>query len=827
MAEQETTLKFGIKGAERVQAQMRQINSAWAQYAREAGKAQHVVQRLYQKNSNSEAAKQQVDLLADAFKRVSQNAKDAQKYMNELNRSAQSNLQVSPSPDGSNSPQGPSPSPIRNLGGQRIGHWMKSAAGMAVASIGIGSAAGAIFSGIDSAKDYTVSLSDLSKQLRHTSEDHKELMKNIEQTARAAGISYSEMTRYSKVYSSLSGTTEAAEVPVAFARGMGMDLGATTQTFGQMAQFGAVGANRADMSSFAAMIADAVATGKMQGREQELLRSLTTMVGTQTRVLTRTSTNTASQILGLLTSMNAHGPAGLRGEMGAAYLQTLNSGIMNPGGGGIGTVLMAKALGESNWFHLQYRMEKGIQNLPQIMPFLKNLIPDREQRGIFMRTLFPGTTATQNLAFEELYDKWGITKMNGLDSYLKNEQGIGAGLLGISPDKINILQRLRLLSQGRGSGDSLTKILHSTELSGISEEEKANLIKSNNVRGAIDRIIATSLETDGDRTRRELVQIRNNLTELGGKLLPCITGMATNVNNIADHLRTWLQHLGIINQPPPVASIKDALTPERTKRLSDWLGTASYYNLRSTDASNAIKTIYDNDWWTRNVERKFSGLPSGKVVNSRISQYGPTIAAAAVRNGLNPNDLLALGLTESLLNPEAVSKTGVRGMFQITKDTGAQYGLHSLADREDPAKSSEGAAEYYAYLLKRYHYNYRLADMAWNAGQGTVDEWLRTGNVDVFNKNDPNKWDEVVSHVTKMEAWRKHFKSIDTSPEYTHSIKQGKASATTQDQQPQITNQTNVTVNVDGTPVADVHRTSSGQNSASSTENETVLAVVN
>ena len=69
-----------------------------------------------------------------------------------------------------------------------------------------------------------------------------------------------------------------------------------------------------------------------------------------------------------------------------------------------------------------------------------------------------------------------------------------------------------------------------------------------------------------------------------------------------------------------------------------------------------------------------------------------------------PEELKAMAVIESALNPTAVSRAGAKGMWQFMYSTAKIYGLHidSFVDeRLDPVKSAE-AAEDTLRILTRY-----------------------------------------------------------------------------------------------------------------------------
>ena len=92
-----------------------------------------------------------------------------------------------------------------------------------------------------------------------------------------------------------------------------------------------------------------------------------------------------------------------------------------------------------------------------------------------------------------------------------------------------------------------------------------------------------------------------------------------------------------------------------------------------------------------------------------------------------PEELKAMAVIESAMNPLAVSRAGAKGMWQFMYSTAKIYGLHidSFVDeRLDPVKSAEAAAQY---LLDSYEIfgDWNLAIASYNCGAGNVNKAIR------------------------------------------------------------------------------------------------------
>ena len=92
-----------------------------------------------------------------------------------------------------------------------------------------------------------------------------------------------------------------------------------------------------------------------------------------------------------------------------------------------------------------------------------------------------------------------------------------------------------------------------------------------------------------------------------------------------------------------------------------------------------------------------------------------------------PEELKAMAIIESAMNPLAVSRVGAKGMWQFMYGTAKIYGLHidSFVDeRLDPVKAADAAARYLrdAYAIFG---DWNLAIASYNCGAGNVNKAIR------------------------------------------------------------------------------------------------------
>ena len=86
----------------------------------------------------------------------------------------------------------------------------------------------------------------------------------------------------------------------------------------------------------------------------------------------------------------------------------------------------------------------------------------------------------------------------------------------------------------------------------------------------------------------------------------------------------------------------------------------------------------------------------------------------------------ALMMAESGGDPNAVSRAGAEGLYQIMPSTGRQpgFGVEPLGDAFDPQESRRFARDYLQAMLDRYDGDVEAALIAYNAGFGNADKFI-------------------------------------------------------------------------------------------------------
>ena len=110
----------------------------------------------------------------------------------------------------------------------------------------------------------------------------------------------------------------------------------------------------------------------------------------------------------------------------------------------------------------------------------------------------------------------------------------------------------------------------------------------------------------------------------------------------------------------------------------------------------------------------------------KINLYFPMFEEQ-LQNRKIPLELKYLPIIESRLDPEAVSRVGATGLWQLMFYTGLENGLKLnsyIDERMDPLKSTIAATKYLEKLYK-IHSDWNLALASYNAGPRTISKAIK------------------------------------------------------------------------------------------------------
>lgn len=127
-----------------------------------------------------------------------------------------------------------------------------------------------------------------------------------------------------------------------------------------------------------------------------------------------------------------------------------------------------------------------------------------------------------------------------------------------------------------------------------------------------------------------------------------------------------------------------------------------------------------------------------KVVDNHPLKYRDLIESYAAQNNLEPAFVAAIIMAESSFRPGEVSSVGARGLMQIMPDT-AQWIAGKLGEGEgfsfenmfDPETNIRYGTWYLSYLADKFAGDPVLVAGAYHAGQGTIQNWVNSGESDI------------------------------------------------------------------------------------------------
>lgn len=128
------------------------------------------------------------------------------------------------------------------------------------------------------------------------------------------------------------------------------------------------------------------------------------------------------------------------------------------------------------------------------------------------------------------------------------------------------------------------------------------------------------------------------------------------------------------------------------------------------------------------------------------------------KNNIDPYLVLAIIKAESGFNKNVTSAKQARGLMQIMDATAEEMNESENLDLNKESIYDENinialGCKYFSSLIKKYDGNYYLAIIAYNAGMGNVDKWLKDGIIannldDIANNNIPFK--ETKNYLKKV-----------------------------------------------------------------------------
>ncbi len=225
-------------------------------------------------------------------------------------------------------------------------------------------------------------------------------------------------------------------------------------------------------------------------------------------------------------------------------------------------------------------------------------------------------------------------------------------------------------------------------------------------------------------------------------------------SNIVEINRRYFPELKVgfrIGEKQPLAWVVASEAAALEQQLEEWFGEQ-----RRNGFLAALEERYFGHVERFNYEnlRHFNAR-----LDERLPQYKPLFAAAEKRHGIPWTLLAAVSYQESHWDPNAESRTGVRGLMMLTEQTAAHLGI---SDRENPQESILGAARYLKQLHQRLPEPIEEPDRTWialasyNVGYSHVEDAQLLAEQQGLN---PYLWNDLQQTLVLLTK-RKYYQDL-------------------------------------------------------------------
>ncbi len=141
-----------------------------------------------------------------------------------------------------------------------------------------------------------------------------------------------------------------------------------------------------------------------------------------------------------------------------------------------------------------------------------------------------------------------------------------------------------------------------------------------------------------------------------------------------------------------------------------------------------------------------------------VRNYSEYVEKYANEENIDPLLCYAIIKAESNFNPNAVSKSGAKGLMQLMDETAQDVAINAVIEYTgnenlfEPEKNIQLGIKYYAQLKSIYNSDV-LSLTAYNAGIGNVKKWMDDGILDIEKEEeniDNIPFEETKNYVRKI-----------------------------------------------------------------------------
>ncbi|KRW59297.1 membrane-bound lytic murein transglycosylase MltF [Pseudomonas sp. TTU2014-080ASC] len=167
-------------------------------------------------------------------------------------------------------------------------------------------------------------------------------------------------------------------------------------------------------------------------------------------------------------------------------------------------------------------------------------------------------------------------------------------------------------------------------------------------------------------------------------------------------------------------------------------------------ANGSLQRLKDRYYGHVDVLGYVGAYTFAQHLQQRLPRYEKYFKEAGATHGIDWRMLAAMGYQESLWEPTATSKTGVRGLMMLTLRTAQAMGV---SNRLDPKQSINGGAKYIKVVRDQLPESIQEPDRTWfalaayNIGSGHLDDARKLTKAEGL---DPDKWLDVQKILPRL-----------------------------------------------------------------------------
>lgn len=602
-------------------------------------------------------------------------------------------------------------------------------------------------------------VADLAQQLKPEDMPYGEFRERISNLH--PSLKPEEATRFVAAFGGRAGRSGAllsSREAAGLTRGFGFTPEQGAALFGQAGQLGLTTEN--GQKRFAEMLAEAIATGRMKGREAEAFESMIRLGETLVaRVGTASGFENIATLMGRFGETNT---PGLKGRYGAQLLEGVDQSLV-----GIGQRLFQMP-DLATPVALQVAADMGLTPAETRKRFQRG-IGDPELLARYLQTgerLYQGAPELQQQFLEQ----------TGIPPELQDE----AARILQNPRKLDALTKLRqLVGQPELSRIPLEKLGGVAEIAqkvGRPDFTREHALKELSALRMEDRPEARMRE-DVAELQQELAGVVRELIPAFRELLGVITEFTGGLGTVRGWIRGRLEDVGMSKEAAgPVSSIMTASPfvyagykalqagkrllfgggahAETAAQVAAYARTVPLWRAVGAGGLGAV-----SEWvWPQSTAGPDDTMLTEEELRGGHRRYlgerltGKEIqqltALGARESGLSQELIRRVMRQESNFDPNAVSRKGAIGLMQLMPSS---FPHLSREDMLDPVKNVTVGSTYLRQMMNQYGGDPRKGLSAYNAGPGRLDTILSSFGADWFSHL-PKETRNYVNKITEGQS---------------------------------------------------------------------------